>query len=138
MAQLLLELFSEEIPARMQRRAADDLKRLIGEALTEANLSFETISAFPTPRRLAVLVEGLPDSQPDISEEKRGPRTDAPEKAIQGFLKANGVSLEDCEKREAGKGEFWFAVIERKGRPTAEVLTDTLPDVIRKLPWQAM
>ena len=136
MAQLLLELFSEEIPARMQRRAADDLKKLIGDALTEASLPTEAIAAYTTPRRLTVLVEGLPESQPDISEEKRGPRTDAPEKAIQGFLKANGVTLEDCEKRTAGKGEFWFAVIERKGQPTRDLLSDILPDVIRKLPWQ--
>ena len=136
MAQLLLELFSEEIPARMQRRAADDLKKLIGEALSEAGLSKETISAYPTPRRLTIVVEGLPDAQPDISEEKRGPRTDAPEKAVQGFLKANGVALEDCEKRTAGKGEFWFAVIERKGQPTRDVLSQILPDAIRKLPWQ--
>lgn len=136
MAQMLLELFSEEIPARMQRRAADDLKKLIGDALAEAGLSNETIAAYTTPRRLTVLVDGLPDSQPDISEEKRGPRTDAPEKAVQGFLKANGVALEDCEKRTAGKGEFWFAVIERKGQPTADVLVEILPDAIRKLPWQ--
>lgn len=136
MAQLLLELFSEEIPARMQRRAADDLKKLIGEALAEASLSTETIAAYTTPRRLTVVIDNLPDAQPDISEEKRGPRTDAPDKAVQGFLKANGVTLEECEKREAGKGEFWFAVIERKGRPTPDVLAEILPVAIRKLPWQ--
>jgi glycyl-tRNA synthetase beta chain len=136
MAQLLLELFSEEIPARMQRRAADDLKKLVGEALAEAGFPTENIAAYTTPRRLTVLVDELPDSQPDISEEKRGPRTDAPEKAVQGFLKANGITLEDCEKRTAGKGEFWFAVIERKGQPTRDVLSEILPDAIRKLPWQ--
>lgn len=136
MAQLLLELFSEEIPARMQRRAADDLKKLVGEALSEAGLGTESIAAYTTPRRLTIVVEDLPESQPDISEEKRGPRTDAPEKAVQGFLKANGVTLEECEKRVAGKGEFWFAVIERKGQPTQDVLTNILPDAIRKLPWQ--
>lgn len=136
MAQLLLELFSEEIPARMQARACDDLKRLVSEALEAAGLSFDKAAAYATPRRIALVVDGLPDAQPDISEEKRGPRTDAPEKAIEGFLRANEISLEQCEKRTAGKGEFWFAVIERKGRPTAEVLAEILPDAIRKLPWQ--
>ncbi len=136
MAQLVLELFSEEIPARMQPRARDDLKRLVTEALETAGLSFDKAAAYATPRRIALVVDGLPDAQPDISEEKRGPRTDAPDKAVEGFLRANGVTLEECERRIAGKGEFWFAVIERKGRPTANVLTDILPDAIRKLPWQ--
>ena len=136
MAQLVLELFSEEIPARMQPRARDDLKRLVAEALETAGLSFDKAAAYATPRRIALVVDGLPDAQPDISEERRGPRTDAPDKAVEGFLRANGVTLEECERRIAGKGEFWFAVIERKGRPTADVLSEILPDAIRKLPWQ--
>ena len=136
MPQLVLELFSEEIPARMQPRARDDLKRLVTDALDAAGLTFDKAAAYATPRRIALVVDGLPDAQPDISEEKRGPRTDAPEKAVEGFLRANGITLEQCERRVAGKGEFWFAVIERKGRPTADVLTDILPDAIRKLPWQ--
>jgi glycyl-tRNA synthetase beta chain len=136
MAQMVLELFSEEIPARMQPRARDDLKRLATEAIEAAGLSFDKAAAYATPRRIALMIDGLPDAQPDISEEKRGPRTDAPDKAVEGFLRANGVTLEQCERRVAGKGEFWFAVIERKGRPTAEVLTDILPEAIRKLPWQ--
>lgn len=136
MPQLVLELFSEEIPARMQPRARDDLKRLVTEALETSGLSFDKAAAYATPRRIALVVDGLPDAQPDISEEKRGPRTDAPDKAVEGFLRANGVTLEECERRIAGKGEFWFAVIERKGRPTADVLSDILPDAIRKLPWQ--
>ena len=136
MPQLVLELFSEEIPARMQPRARDELKRLVSEALETAGLSFDTLAAYATPRRIALVVDGLPDAQPDISEEKRGPRTDAPDKAIEGFLRANDVTLEQCERRVAGKGEFWFAVIERNGRPTDSVLLDILPDAIRKLPWQ--
>ena len=136
MPQLVLELFSEEIPARMQARARDDLKRLVTDALTSAGLSFEKLEAYATPRRIALVVEGLPDAQPDISEEKRGPRTDAPENAVAGFLRANDITIEQCERRVAGKGEFWFAVIERQGRPTDYVLTEILPDAIRKLPWQ--
>lgn len=136
MAQLLLELFSEEIPARMQSRACDDLKSLVVEAIGEAHLNYEEASAYISPCRIALVVDGLPDAQPDISEEKRGPRTDAPEKAIEGFLHANRLTLEQCERRQAGKGEYWFAVIERKGHPTAEVLLEILPDAIRKLPWQ--
>jgi glycyl-tRNA synthetase beta chain len=136
MPQLVLELFSEEIPARMQPRARDDLKGLVAEALEAAGLSFDKIAAYATPRRIALMVDGLPEAQPDISEEKRGPRTDAPEKAIEGFLRANEITLEQCERRVAGKGEFWFAVIERQGQPTDYVLSAILPDVIRKLPWQ--
>ena len=136
MPQLVLELFSEEIPARMQPGARDDLKRLVTEAIQTAGLTFDKVAAYATPRRIALVVDGLPDGQPDISEEKRGPRTDAPDKAVEGFLRANNVTLEKCERRVAGKGEFWFAIIERKGRPTADVLCDLLPDAIRKLPWQ--
>ena len=136
MAQLLLELFSEEIPARMQRRAVEDLKRLTGEALGEAKLACGEIHVFATPRRLTLTVDGLPDAQPDVTEERRGPRTDAPEKAVEGFLRGNGLVLDDCEKRATDKGEFWFATIHRKGRPTAEVLAELLPRVIGRLPWQ--
>ena len=136
MSQLLLELFSEEIPARMQRRAADDLKRLAAEALKESSLSFGEMHCYTTPRRLALVIDDLPEAQPDVREEKRGPRTDAPEKAVEGFLRANNITLDACEKRVAGKGEFWFAVIERTGRPTKEVLAEILPSLIRKLPWQ--
>ena len=122
MAELLLELFSEEIPARMQARAAGDLKRLVSDGLKSAGLAFDRAESFVTPRRLALVVDGLPEKQPDISEERRGPRADAPDKAIQGFLRGNGVTLEQCETRATDKGEFRFAVIESKGRATAEVL----------------
>ena len=123
MAELLLELLSEEIPARMQARAAAELERAVVDRLKEAQLAFTSTESYVTPRRLTLVVEGLPEHQPDIREERRGPRVGAPDQAIQGFLKANGLAtLDQCERRKADKGEFWFAVIERKGRPTAEVL----------------
>ena len=100
MAELLLELLSEEIPARMQARAADDLKRLAGDGLKAAGLAFDRIETYVTPRRLALVVVGLPTKQADVEEEKRGPRIDAPDQAVQGFLRANGVTLDQCEKRK--------------------------------------
>lgn len=135
MAQLLIELFSEEIPARMQARGADDLKRLVTAGLKDSGLDFEDAHAYATPRRLALVVNGLPETQPDVREEKRGPRADAPEKAIAGFLKANGITLDDCETRDTGKGEFLFAVIERKGRATAELAAKIVGDTVAGLPW---
>ena len=136
MAELLLELFSEEIPARMQNRAAEDLKRLATDALKSAGLQFARADSYVTPRRLTLVVDGLPEKQPDVTEEKKGPRVGSPDQAIQGFLKGAGLtSLEQCEKREVGKAEFWFAVAEKKGRATAEVLSEILNDVIAKLPW---
>ncbi len=136
MAELLLELFSEEIPARMQNRAAEDLKRLATDALKSAGLQFARADSYVTPRRLTLVVDGLPEKQPDVTEEKKGPRVGSPDQAIQGFLKGAGLtSLDQCEKREVGKAEFWFAVAEKKGRATAEVLSEILNDVIAKLPW---
>ena len=132
---LLLELFSEEIPARMQPRAADDLKTIIKDDLIESNLTFSNVRGYATPRRLAISVEGLPKAQPDVKEERRGPRADAPEKAIKGFLKANGVILNQCEKRNTGKGEFWFVVIEQIGLSTADVIKKMLPETIYKLKY---
>ena len=119
----------------MQLRAADDLKRLIADSLKKAGLEFSKAEAYVTPRRLAVVIDGLPEAQPDVREERRGPRADAPEKAMQGFLGSVGLTLEQCEKRETKKGEFWFAVIEKKGRPTMEVLKETLPQAVNGLPW---
>lgn len=135
MTELLLELFSEEIPARMQLTAAGDLKRLVTDGLKAAGLGFLKAEAYVTPRRLTLVVDGLPDAQPDVSEERRGPRTDAPEKAIEGFLGSIGMTLDQCEQRETPKGTFWFAVIEKKGRPAAEVLSEIITDAINKLPW---
>src|SRR5947209_5035064 len=120
MPELLFELFSEEIPARMQVRAAEELKRLAGEKLAAAQLEFGNMRSFVTPRRLTLVVDGLPAAQPNLAEEKKGPRVGAPEQAVQGFLRSAGMaSLAECEKRDTGKGEFWFAVIRRAGRPTA-------------------
>jgi len=136
MAELLVELFSEEIPARMQARAADDLKRLVTDALRGANLSFDTAEAYATPRRLALVVAGLPTQQPDVTEEKKGPKYGAPAQAIQGFMKANGIkSLDDeAELRETEKGPFYFVVRRIAGRATAEVLPEILSKVFTELP----
>ena len=128
MVQLLLEILSEEIPARMQARAAEDLKRLVNTGLKEAGLEFADAIAFATPRRLALVVEGLPERQPDVSEERRGPQVGAPDKAIEGFLRSVGLaSVDECEIRALKDKEFYFAVIEKKGSATAEVLGGILP-----------
>ncbi|MBT4426347.1 MAG: glycine--tRNA ligase subunit beta, partial [Rhodospirillaceae bacterium] len=135
MAELLFELLSEEIPARMQAKAAADLERLVVERLKEARLEHGKAQSFVTPRRLALVVDGLPDTQPDISVERKGPKVDAPEKAIAGFLKSTGLTLDQCEQRETPKGMVWFAVSEEKGRATAEVLAELIPEALEKLPW---
>ncbi|MFV1853031.1 MAG: glycine--tRNA ligase subunit beta [Thalassospira sp.] len=135
MAELLLELFSEEIPARMQARASEDLTKLVTDGLKAADLGFEAVEAYVTPRRLTLIVNGLPDKQPDLREERRGPRADAPEKAINGFLTGNGVTLEQCEKRETPKGVFLFAIVEQKGRAASQVIKDIVEDAMNKLPW---
>jgi glycyl-tRNA synthetase beta chain len=135
MPDLLLELFSEEIPARMQVQAAKDLERLVVGALSDRGLLFEAVRGFAGPRRLTLAITGLPVKQPDVSEEKKGPRVGAPDKAIEGFLKSAGVALDQCEKRSDAKGEFYVAVIARKGHETAHVLAEILPETIAKLPW---
>ncbi len=136
MAELLLELLSEEIPARMQARAAEDLKRLVGDGLKAAGIAFSDARAFATPRRLALVVDGLPTARADVSEERRGPRVGAPDQAIQGFLKGAGLaSLDQAEKRDTGKGEFWFAVLKKKGGPTAESLPGIIDAAMKALPW---
>lgn len=137
MADFLLELFSEEIPARMQTQAADDLKRLITGALTEQGLSFEGAVSFATPRRLALHIAGLPERQQDRREVKKGPRVGAPEAAVQGFLKSAGLaSLSEARiEVEPKKGEFYVAVIEKPGRGTAELLAEILPGLLKSFPW---
>src|SRR5258706_15522947 len=120
MPDLLLELFSEEIPARMQVQASKDLERLIVGALSDRGFLFEAARAFAGPRRLTLAISGLPAKQPDVSEEKKGPRVGAPEKAIEGFLKSAGISLDQCEKRSDANGQFYVAGIARKGRATSE------------------
>jgi glycyl-tRNA synthetase beta chain len=135
MPDLLLELFSEEIPARMQSGAAKELERLVAGALSDRGLLFESAKSFAGPRRLTLAIGGLPAKQPDASEERKGPRVGAPEKAIEGFLRSAGVTLEQCTKQSDGRGEFYVAVIRRAGRRTEEVLSEILPETIAKLPW---
>ncbi len=136
MAELLLELFSEEIPARMQNRAREDLARLFGDALNSEGLQFKSIRTFATPRRLTAVVEGLPARSPDVKEERKGPRVDAPEAAIRGFLKSAGLkSVDQAKRREDKKGDFYVAVIEKKGRPASEVVARIVPEIVRNFPW---
>ncbi len=137
MPDLLFELFSEEIPARMQRQAADDLKRLVTNALVERGLVYEGAAAYATPRRLALQVVGLPARQPDVREERKGPRVGAPEAAIQGFLKSAGLaSIDEATiEKDPKKGEFYVAVIERAGAETIAVLAEILPAVAKSFPW---
>ncbi|PPC93508.1 MAG: glycine--tRNA ligase subunit beta, partial [Methylocystis sp.] len=137
MSDLLLELFSEEIPARMQRQAADDLKRLVTNALVDRGLTYEGAVAYATPRRLALQVVGLPSRQPDIREERKGPRVGAPEAAVAGFLKSAGLaSLDQATIAKDKKGaEFYLAVIERAGAETIDVLAEILPAIIKSFPW---
>jgi glycyl-tRNA synthetase beta chain len=137
MPDLLIELLSEEIPARMQARAADDLRKLVTDKLAAAGLAHEGAKAFATPRRLALAVAGVPAKQPDVREEKKGPRVGAPEGAIQGFLKAAGLkSIKDAKvEKDAKKGDFYVAVIEKKGRAAIEVIAEIVPDVVKTFPW---
>jgi glycyl-tRNA synthetase beta chain len=137
MSDLLLELFSEEIPARMQAQAAADLKKLVTDALVERGLTYEAAESFVTPRRLTLHIVGLPVRQPDQREEKKGPRVGAPEAAVQGFLKSAGLSSLDQAKIETDKkgGQFYLAVIERAGAATLDVLAEILPAIIRNFPW---
>jgi glycyl-tRNA synthetase beta chain len=137
MPDLLLELFSEEIPARMQRQAAEDLKRLVTNALVDRNLIYEGAQSFVTPRRLTLHVVGLPAAQPDLREERKGPRVGAPEPAIQGFLKSAGLSrIEDARvETDPKKGQFYVALIEKPGRETKEAIAEIIPAIIRSFPW---
>ena len=137
MPDLLLEVLSEEIPARMQAGGADQLKKQVLSRLEEARLSFDTesVQSFATPRRLALIVPGLPGVQPDITVERKGPRVDAPEKAIQGFLKSTGLTLDGCEQRETPKGPVWFALKHEPGRPTGDLLAELLPQALAAVSW---
>jgi glycyl-tRNA synthetase beta chain len=136
MREFLLEILSEDIPARMQVQAAEDLKRLVIEQLTAAGLSFETATAHSTPRRLALVIEGLPESSPDRSEERKGPKVGSPEGAVQGFLKSSGLaSIDQAEIRETDKGATYFAVRTLPGLPTETVLSQAIVAAIDTLPW---
>ena len=137
MPDLLLELLSEEIPARMQRQAAEDLRRLVTNALVERNLIYEGAQSFVTPRRLTLHVVGLPAAQANLREERKGPRVGAPEAAIQGFLKSAGLSrIEDARvETDPKKGQFYVAVIEKPGRETKDAIAEIIPAIIRSFPW---
>ena len=136
MPELLIELLSEEIPARMQAQASRDFQAMVEKRLNEAHLAFEHSRAFVTPRRLALVVDGLAERQPDRTEERKGPRVGAPDKAVEGFLRAAGLSsLDQCEQRTVGKADFWFAVSTIEGQATAAVLPAMIADAIRALPW---
>jgi glycyl-tRNA synthetase beta chain len=133
---LLFELFSEEIPARMQARAADDLKKMVTDRLVDAGLVYEGARAYVTPRRLTLFVQGVPMRQPDLREEKKGPRVGAPDAAIQGFVKSAGLaSVSEAKIERDKRGDFYVALIEKPGRPAADVLTEILPVVVRTFPW---
>src|ERR1700676_2307397 len=136
MPDLLLELFSEEIPARMQTKAAEDLRKLVTDRLVAAGLHYEGAKAFATPRRLALAVQGVPVRQPDIKEEKKGPRVGAPEGAIAGFLKAAGLkTIGEAKVQPDKKGDFYVALIEKPGRDAIAVMAEILPEVVKSFPW---
>src|SRR5215204_1865909 len=136
MPDLLLELFSEEIPARMQAKAAEDLRRIVTDKLVDAGLVYEGAKAFATPRRLALTVHGIPARQPDLKQERKGPRVGGAEAAIAGFLKATGLaSLSEAKIQSDKKGDFYIALIEKPGRPAIDVLADFLPVIVRTFPW---
>src|SRR5262250_3740891 len=137
MPDLLLEFLSEEIPARMQPRAAEDLQTLVTDRLVAAGLVYEGARAFATPRRLTLAVHGIPVRQPDVREERKGPRVGAPKNAIAGFLKSAGLaSIAEAKiQKDPKKGDFYVALIEKPGRAAIDVLAEILPVVIRTFPW---
>ena len=135
MPELLIELFSEEIPARMQQKAADDLRQMVTNALVEAGLTYEGAQAHGGARRLVLSVEGLDAKAADVAEERKGPRVDAPQPAIDGFLKSTGLSLDQLTVQDDKKGQFYMAVIRKPGRAATEIIAEVVPDTIRKFPW---
>ena len=135
MAEFLLEIFSEEIPARMQEKASADLKLLICDKLKEATLEFGHVATYVTARRLTVHIEELATLQADLSQERRGPRADAPEKAIEGFLKGAGLTRDQLVERTDKKGTFLYAVIEQKGRSAKDIIAEFMPEIIKNFPW---
>ena len=137
MSELLLELLSEEIPARMQARACEDLKRLVCDGMSKAGLEIGEAQAYATPRRLVLVVDGVPKMSPAVSDERKGPRVGAPEKAIAGFLR--GAGLESIEQAEivsdAKKGDFYVAKIEKPGRAAADIIAEVVEETCAKFPW---
>lgn len=136
MPEALIEIFCEEIPAGMQKRAAEDFQRMVTGDLVDAGVTYEWARIHFGPRRLMLALGGLPGAAPDRKEERKGPRVGAPEKALEGFLKSAGLaSVDECEQHEDKKGAFYVAVIEKPGRPVPDLLADIIPDTIRKFPW---
>ncbi|CAM4168580.1 glycine--tRNA ligase subunit beta [Palleronia rufa] len=135
MPDLLIELFSEEIPARMQARAAADLRRLVTDGLVEAGLTYAHAGGFATPRRLTLALDGLAERSPDTREERKGPKIGAPDKAVEGFVRGAGVARDDLEVRDTGKAQVYVAILERPGRPAAEIVAEVLNRTIRTFPW---
>ncbi|NDV00170.1 glycine--tRNA ligase subunit beta [Pseudoroseicyclus tamaricis] len=135
MKELLIELFSEEIPARMQGKASGDLKTLVTDGLVEAGLTYASAAAFATPRRLALVIEGLSEASQESREERKGPKVGAPEKAIEGFLRSTGLTMDDLQVRPDKKGEAYFATIVTPGRGAAEIVAEVLEKTIRTFPW---
>lgn len=135
MPDLLIELFSEEIPARMQARAREDLKRLVTDGLVQAGLTYASAGAFSTPRRLALAVEGLTAASPTTHEDRKGPRTDAPDAALEGFLRSTGLTRDQLQARDDKKGQVWYATITKPGRPAADIVAEVLETTIRNFPW---
>jgi len=135
MPDLLIELFSEEIPARMQTRAGEDLKKRITDGLVEAGLTYAGAAALTTPRRLTLAVEGLLAESPTIREERKGPKVGAPDKAVEGFLRGAGLTRDQLEERDTPKGAVYFATIEKAGRPASEIVAEVLEATVRNFPW---
>ena len=135
MPDLLIELFSEEIPARMQLRAAEDLKKRITDGLVEVGITYAGAAAFSTPRRLTLTLQGVLSESPTLKEERKGPRVDAPEQAIEGFLRGAGLTKDQLEIRDEKKGQVYFAVVEKPGRPAADIIAEVLENTIRNFPW---
>ncbi len=136
MSELLLEFFCEEIPARMQARAEADLEKLFVERLKGAGLNWDSLNTFSGPRRLGLVITGLPSQTEDVREERKGPKVGAPDKAIEGFLRSAGLgSLDQCKIEDGKKGQFYIALIEKPGRATADVVAEAVPDVAKTFPW---
>ncbi|AZY93716.1 MULTISPECIES: glycine--tRNA ligase subunit beta [Paracoccus] len=135
MPDLLIELFSEEIPARMQARAREDLKRLVTDGLVQAGLTYASAGTFSTPRRLALAVEGLTAASPTTHEDRKGPRTDAPDAALEGFLRSTGLTRDQLQARDDKKGQVWYATVTKPGRPAADIVAEVLETTIRNFPW---
>uniref|UniRef100_UPI004048B939 glycine--tRNA ligase subunit beta n=1 Tax=Yoonia sp. TaxID=2212373 RepID=UPI004048B939 len=135
MPDLLIELFSEEIPARMQARAVDDLRKLVTDGLVKAGLTYAGAAAFATPRRLTLAIDGLTGESRAVREDRKGPKVGAPDAAIDGFLRGAGIAREALEIRDDKKGQTYFAVIEKPGRKAADIIAEVLDATVRNFPW---